>query len=79
MELAPMAADPALTAFLALPVSGTDHAVAAFADARAEALGLDLPQACRAGVLENLSLLRRQAAVFMADRPAGDAPEAFTP
>jgi len=74
-----MAADPALTAFLALPASGADDAVAAFADARADALGLDLPEACRVGVIDNLALLRRQAAFFMADLPAGEAPKAFTP
>lgn len=76
-----MAADPALEAFLALPATGADDAVAAHADARAEALGLTLPTACRPGVVENLALLRRQAATFMAgaDLAAPAAPEAFEP
>lgn len=56
-----MATDPALAAFLALD----DHAVGAYADARAEALGLALPPETRAGVVDNLALLRRQAATFM--------------
>ncbi|MBO9558505.1 MAG: DUF4089 domain-containing protein [Caulobacter sp.] len=55
-----MATDPALTAFLALD----DDAVAAYADARAEAIGLVLPPETRAGTLENLALLRRQAVTF---------------
>ena len=71
-----MAADPALTAFLALP----DDAVAAYADARAEAAGLPLPEAVRAGVIDNLTLLRRQAATFLAGPPAGTPPaEVFEP
>ena len=71
-----MAADPALTAFLALP----DDAVAAYADARAEAAGLPLPEAVRAGVIDNLTLLRRQAATFLAGLPAGTPPaEVFEP
>ena len=81
-----MAADPALTAFLDLPDTGGDDAVAAYADARAEALGLALPAACRPGVIENLALLRRQAAGFIAvlgdtasDEPDGVTPKAFTP
>ena len=57
-----MATDPALAAFLALD----DQAVAAYADARAEALGLALPPETRAGVVDNLALLRRQAATFVA-------------
>jgi hypothetical protein len=57
-----MATDPALAAFLALD----DEAVAAYADARAEALGLALPPETRAGVVDNMALLRRQAATFIA-------------
>ena len=56
-----MATDPALAAFLALD----DDAVAAYADARAQALGLALPPETRAGAVENLALLRRQAATFV--------------
>ena len=76
-----MAADPALSAFLALPDSGADDAVAAYADARAEALNLPLPRACRPGVIDNLTLLRRQAETFIADLPASpdDEIEAFAP
>lgn len=68
-----MAADPALTAFIALP----DDAVAAYADARAEAASLPLPHAVRPGVIDNLTLLRRQAATFLAGLPA-EAPAAET-
>ncbi|MGR4866181.1 AtzG-like protein [Caulobacter sp. LARHSG274] len=70
-----MAADPALAAFLAL----SDDAVAAYADARAAALGLALPAACRPGVVENLTLLRRQAATFADASDTSAAPEAFEP
>jgi hypothetical protein len=70
-----MAADPALEAFLAL----ADDAVAAYADARAQALGLGLPAACRPGVVENLALLRRQAATFADSAEASAAPETFEP
>jgi len=70
-----MAADPAFEAFLAL----SDDAVAAYADARAAALGLALPYACRPGVIENLALLRRQAATFADSAEASAAPEAFEP
>jgi len=72
-----MATDPALAAFLALD----DQAVAAYADARAEALGLALPPETRAGVADNLALLRRQAATFMADAGPNGAgpPEPFEP
>lgn len=72
-----MATDPALTAFLALD----DDAVAAHADARAEVLGLSLPQETRAEVIDNLALLRRQAATFTAglDVSSPGAPEAFEP
>lgn len=71
-----MATDPALAAFLALD----DDTVAAYADARAETLGLTLPPETRAGVVENLALLRRQAATFVAslDESVG-APGAFEP
>jgi len=72
-----MATDPALTAFLALD----DDAVAAYADARAEALDLFLPPETRAGVVENLALLRRQTATFMSglDDAVPPAPERFEP
>lgn len=73
-----MATDPALVAFLAID---DDAAATAHAEARAEALGLALPPETRAGVVENLTLLRRQAEVFMADLDdaASNAPEAFEP
>ena len=76
-----MAADPALTVFLDLPDTGDDDAMAAYADTRAQALGLGLPAACRPGVVENLALLRRQAAGFITilGDDGSDAPEAFTP
>ena len=71
-----MATDPALAAFLALD----DDAVAAYADARAAALGLALPPETRAGVIENLALLRRQTTTFTAALDDGaDAPGAFEP
>ncbi len=71
-----MAADPALAAFLSL----TDDAALAYAEARAEALGLALPLAVRAGVIDNLILLRRQAETFIAALPADGPPaEAFEP
>jgi len=70
-----MAIDPALAAFLALD----DDAVAAYADARAEALGLTLPPETRAGTLENLALLRRQAATFAANLRKTATPESFEP
>jgi hypothetical protein len=44
----------------------TTTTVAAYADARAAALGLTLPPETRAGTIENLALLRRQAATFAA-------------
>jgi hypothetical protein len=72
-----MAIDTALVAFLALD----DDTVAAYADTRAEALGLTLPPETRAGVIENLALLRRQAATFTAalDDTVPPAPQAFEP
>jgi hypothetical protein len=70
-----MATDPALAAFLALD----DDAVAAHADARAQALGLALPPETRVGVIEILALLRRQAATFTAALDDGSPPEAFEP
>lgn len=70
-----MATDPALAAFLALD----DDAVAAYADARAGALGLTLPPETRAGTLENLALLRRQAATFAGGLDASKPIEAFEP
>jgi hypothetical protein len=72
-----MATDPALAAFLALD----DDTVAAYAAARAEALGLTLPLETRAGVVENLALLRSQTATFAAelDDTTPPVPEAFEP
>ena len=72
-----MATDPALAAFLALD----DDAVAAYTDSRAEVLGLALPPETRDGVIENLALLRRQAATFVAGLgdAGADVPEAFEP
>jgi hypothetical protein len=70
-----MATDPALAAFLALD----DEAVGAYADARAEALDLALPPQTRAGVIENLALLRRQAVIFTAGLDATAPPEPFEP
>ena len=72
-----MATDPALAAFLALD----DDAVAAYAEARAEAMGLALAPETRAGVIENLALLRRQTATFLAGLGASapNTPEAFEP
>jgi hypothetical protein len=72
-----MATDPALAVFLALG----DEAIGAYADARASALGLALPPETRAGVIDNLALLRHQAATFMADASSdGAAPlEPFEP
>ena len=76
-----MATDLALKAFLNLPDAEGDDAVATYADARAQALGLVLPLACRPGVIENLTQLRRQAAGFIAmlGDSGPDEPEAFTP
>jgi len=74
-SLSRMATDPALAAFLALD----DAAVAAYADARAEALGLTLPPETRAGVIDNLALLRRQATTFAASLGDTAPPEAFEP
>jgi hypothetical protein len=72
-----MAADPALSIFLALD----DEAVAAYAEARAQAIGLALPPETRAGVIENLTLLRRQTVTFVAglDIASPQAPEPFEP
>jgi hypothetical protein len=70
-----MATDPALAAFLALD----DDTVAAYADARAAALGLTLPPETRAGTIENLALLRRQAATFATVVDDATAIEAFEP
>ena len=55
-----------------------DSATAAEAMARAAALGLPLPEACQAGVFDNLDLLRRQARLFVDAAPAGAA-EPFAP
>lgn len=70
-----MATDLALSAFTALD----DDAVAAYADTRAETLGFTLPPETRAGVIENLALLRRQTATFTAALGEAPAPEAFEP
>jgi len=63
-----------IQAFLAEPESATGAA----ADARATALDLVLPEACRAGVIDNLDLLRRQAGLFVAAAPDGPV-AAFQP
>lgn len=72
-----MAIDAALKAFLDL----TDGDIPACAAARAEALGLPLPEPTLAAVHENLALLRAQTALFVAalDGKAGETPEAFQP
>ena len=57
-----MAIDAPLKAFLDL----TDGAVAAYADGRAAALDLTLPEPTLVGVRENLALLRAQTALFVA-------------
>ena len=57
-----MAIDAALQAFLDL----TEDEIAAYADQRAAALGLTLPEPTLAGIAENLALLRAQTALFVA-------------
>lgn len=77
-----MVIDVALKAFLDL----SEDEVAAYADQRAAALGLTLPEPTLAGVAENLALLRAQTALLVAalfvaamgDEP-GDTPAAFEP
>lgn len=77
-----MAIDAALKAFLDL----SDNDVAAYADARAAAVGLTLPEPTLPGVRENLALLRTQTALFvaalsvgLAGERAGDTAETFAP
>ncbi len=72
-----MAIDAATNAFLDL----TEGEVAAYAQARAEAIGLALPEATLAGVGENLALLRTQTALFVAalGDKADEAAETFQP
>jgi hypothetical protein len=61
----------------------TDAKVAAYLDRRSAELGLPVPESCRAGVAENLALLRDQTALFcgeLAGLSEADAPaEAFEP
>ncbi|MDB5454565.1 MAG: hypothetical protein JWP92_150 [Caulobacter sp.] len=51
-----------LETFLATP----DAAIAAYGQARAEAVGLALPATVQAGVFDNLALLRTQTALVAA-------------
>ncbi|KSB87769.1 hypothetical protein AS593_17835 [Caulobacter vibrioides] len=61
----------------------TDAKVAAYLDRRSAELGLPVPESCRAGVAENLAMLRDQTALFcgvLAGPTDPDAPvEAFEP
>lgn len=72
-----MAIDAALKAFLDL----TEDEIATYADQRAAALGLILPEPTVAAVRENLAVLRAQTAVFVAalGDEARDTPVAFQP
>lgn len=56
----------------------SDAKVAAYLDSRSADLGLRIPESCRAGVAENLALLRDQTALF-AGLTDPDASEAFAP
>ncbi|NGM49950.1 DUF4089 domain-containing protein [Caulobacter sp. 602-2] len=57
----------------------TDAKVAAYLDSRSAELGLPVPQGCRAGVAENLALLRDQTALFANLTDPVSATEAFEP
>jgi hypothetical protein len=57
----------------------TDAKVAAYLDHRSAELGLPVPESCRAGVAENLALLRDQTALFAGLTDPGAATEAFEP
>jgi len=61
----------------------SDAKVAAYLDSRSADLGLRIPENCRAGVAENLALLRDQTDLFcdaLGDLTDADAPgEPFTP
>jgi hypothetical protein len=72
-----MAIDAATKAFLDL----TDGDIAAWAQARAAAIDLTLPEATQAAVHENLSLLRTQTALFVAalGEHAAETAPAFEP
>ncbi len=69
--------DAETTAFLALD----DFELAAWTPTRAADCGLDLPPATLPGVIENVALLRSQAALFIAalGDAAGEPPEPFRP
>lgn len=72
-----MALDADTTAFLGLD----DFELAAWTPPRAADNGLDLPPAALPGVMENLTLLKTQIALFvtaLSDR-AGETPETFQP
>ncbi len=69
--------DAETTAFLGLD----DVELAAWTPTRAAERGLAIPPAAQPGVIENVALLRSQAALFveaLGDH-AGEAPEAFQP
>jgi len=73
-----MATDAETKAFLDL----TDGDIAGWAQDRAEALGLILPEATLPAVHENLALLRTQTALFIAalgDQAAEPPAAAFEP
>ncbi len=57
----------------------TDAKVAAYLDSRSAELGLPVPESCRAGVAENLALLRDQTALFAGLTDPSSAVEAFEP
>jgi hypothetical protein len=56
----------------------SDAKVAAYLDSRSAELRLPVPESCRAGVAENLALLRDQTVLF-AGLTDPDASEAFAP
>lgn len=57
----------------------TDAKVAAYLDSRSAELGLPVPESCRAGVAENLALLRDQTALFAGLTDQASTTEAFEP
>lgn len=72
-----MALDAETTAFLALD----DFELAAWTPSRAADRGLDLPPAALPGVIENVTLLRAQTALFVTalGDAVGETPETFQP
>lgn len=72
-----MALDADTAAFLALD----DFELAAWTPKRAAERGLDLPAPALPGVVENVTLLKSQTALFIAalGEHAGEAPETFQP